>query len=603
MKGTVVNIWLNTIDKLYGTKMKEDVLVANGWDPHRIITPLEEVDDVRIKGIIESFAEKNNLTSDKLWQVIGKNNVQSFHDWFPSYFETNTAMGFLMLMDKVHAQLTKMIPGAKPPRLIPEPIDDKNFIMVYKSTRGLQHYLMGLIEGVGEFFNEKIEAQILKEYMEQDTHVVKIHLKFDKTPKKIRKYKISRMLSFGFIRSVSVKIALIPTVLSMIMQLQISGAENLLTVVAVPSVIFISVYLVSSLLLKPVHDIESELREIRSLNLSEDVNVLTGDKMESLSSESTKMKAALREEFTYYRGSVDDLYSYTEKFSEVAKKLSDVSGLIATSVEEVAEGASHQASETEESVTILSQNIEILNQISTKELEGKKRLEEAAKQIEISFSNLENVFAAMNLMKKNFSAVNIRGKELGSRVQDIKIIVSTVESIAEQTNLLALNASIEAARAGEMGRGFSVVAEEIRKLAEDSREAVSTINDNLNEFVVGVNEMVDQVNKQYIELNNGTHTMEKVTSESKEAVTSINSVTESISDISAKLSAETSRINDVFVNVHKLAAIAEENSASSQEMSANVTSFTTEIKTLTENIDELEKVILFLKNELKNIRL
>ena len=225
------------------------------------------------------------------------------------------------------------------------------------------------------------------------------------------------MLSFGFIRSISVKIALIPTVLSMIMQLQISGAENLLTVVAVPSVIFISVYLVSSLLLKPVHDIESELREIRSLNLSEDVNVLTGDKMESLSSESTKMKAALREEFTYYRGSVDDLYSYTEKFSEVAKKLSDVSGLIASSVEEVAEGASHQASETEESVTILSQNIEILNQISTKELEGKKRLEEAAKQIEISFSNLENVFAAMNLMKKNFSAVNIRGKELGSRVQ------------------------------------------------------------------------------------------------------------------------------------------------------------------------------------------
>ena len=71
-------------------------------------------------------------------------------------------MGFLMLMDKVHAQLTKMIPGAKPPRLIPEPIDDKNFIMVYKSTRGLQHYLMGLIEGVGEFFNEKIEAQILE---------------------------------------------------------------------------------------------------------------------------------------------------------------------------------------------------------------------------------------------------------------------------------------------------------------------------------------------------------------------------------------------------------------------------------------------------------
>jgi methyl-accepting chemotaxis protein len=66
---------------------------------------------------------------------------------------------------------------------------------------------------------------------------------------------------------------------------------------------------------------------------------------------------------------------------------------------------------------------------------------------------------------------------------------------------------------------------------------------------------------------------------------------------------ETEKINQVFDNVHKLAAIAEENSASSQEMSANVTSFAGEISKLTENIDELEKVVLFLKNELKRYKL
>ncbi|MFH5835312.1 heme NO-binding domain-containing protein [Proteiniclasticum sp. C24MP] len=603
MKGTVVNIWLNTIEKLYGTKMKEEVLAANGWDPHRIITPLEEIEDTRIKAIIGSFARKKDMTEDELWQTLGKHNVQSFHDWFPSYFETNTAMGFLMLMDKVHAQLTKMIPGAKPPRLIPEPVDEKNFIMVYKSTRGLQQYLMGLIEGVGEFFHEKIETKILEEYMEQDTHVVKIHLKFEKTPRKIRKYWLSSVLSFGFIRSISLKTALIPAVLSLIVQLRLSGLDGLLMALAVSAVVFLSVYLVSRLLLKPLHTIESDLREIRLLHLSEEVSVMTGDQLESLSHESAQMKAVLREEFTYYKGSMDDLYSFTGKFSEVAKKLSEVSGLIASSVEEVAEGASHQASETEESVHILSRNIEILNQISAKELEGKERLEKAAKQIEVSSENLENVFVTMNHMKNKFSAVNAQGKELGTKVQDIKTIVSTVESIAEQTNLLALNASIEAARAGEMGRGFSVVAEEIRKLAEDSRGAVSTINENLNEFVVGVNEMVHQVNSQYMELDSGTLTMETVTAESKEAVRSISDVTASISDISARLSEETERINDVFVNVHKLAAIAEENSASSQEMSANVTDFTAEISSLTENIDELEKVILFIKNDLKNIRL
>lgn len=238
-----------------------------------------------------------------------------------------------------------------------------------------------------------------------------------------------------------------------------------------------------------------------------------------------------------------------------------------------------------------------------KGVNGKKSLEDAVEQIEVSFKDLEKVSGKMNLVKENFSRVNETGKDLGTKVKDIISIVGTVESIAEQTNLLALNASIEAARAGEMGRGFSVVAEEIRKLAEDSKEAVSTINTNLNEFILGVNDMVSKVNDQYGELDAGTKTMENVTAESKTATKRIHAVSGSIAEISNKLSMETEKINQVFDNVHKLAAIAEENSASSQEMSANVTSFAGEISKLTENIDELEKVVLFLKNELKRYKL
>ena len=191
MKGTVVSIWINTISRIYGEKTKEEVLRANGWDPNRMITPLEEIEDHKIKGLIDAFARKQNIESEELWHILGQNNIKSFHDWFPSYFQTNTAMGFLMLMDKVHTQLTKMIPGAKPPRLIPIPVDDKNFQMVYKSTRGLHHYLMGLIVGVGKHFNEKIDAQIVEESMENDVHVVKINLKFEKSPKIIRRYTLS----------------------------------------------------------------------------------------------------------------------------------------------------------------------------------------------------------------------------------------------------------------------------------------------------------------------------------------------------------------------------------------------------------------------------
>lgn len=603
MKGTLVSIWLTTLTRLYGENTKNEVLKAAGWNPNRIITPLEEVNDDEIKKIIADFARKQNLTTEELYRNLGRNNVQSFREWFPSYFETNTAMGFLMMMDTVHTQLTKMIAGAKPPRLIPVPIDEKNFHMVYKSKRGLQHYLMGLIEGVGQHFGEMIQAEILEERIEEDGHVVKIHLAFEKSPKHMKKYQFSRVLSLGALKSISVKAALIPSVISGMTVLFLQGTENLGILLGTPLVVFGSTLFSTMLLLRPLKDISNEVESIKKLNLSQELKVVSADCFEQILKNISEAKGILKEEFTYYRGGMDDLYSFIGKFSKVAKNLSDVSELIAGSVEEVAEGAQHQATETESSVSILAENIEVLNSITAQEREGKSSLEDAVKQIELSFKAIEMVGENLNQVQMNFSKVNDQGKDLGAKVKNIISIVGTVESIAEQTNLLALNASIEAARAGEMGRGFNVVAEEIRKLAEDSKSSVSTINSRLNEFILGVNEMVQKVNDQYGQLDAGTKTMANVTADSRNAARRIHAVSDSISKSSTQLSLETEKINQVFDNVHKLAAIAEENSASSQEMSANVTSFAGEISALTENIDELEKVVLFLKNELRRYQL
>lgn len=604
MKGTVVNIWLNTISNLYGAKVKDAILTKEGWNPNKMITPLEEIEDAKILALMSAFAKNEGITTEELWKKLGQNNVASFYKWFPSYFDKSSAMGFMFLMDKIHTQLTKMIPGAKPPRMIPEEIDAHNMIITYKSKRGLYDYLMGLIEGVGKHFNEKIEAKILERKVESDgTHVVRIHLTFEKSPKQIKRYGLSKFLSFGFIKNMPLKIMLIPTLLSALLIFILNGVDNVALLITTPLVVLISGFFIATVVNKPMNSLNEELDKIKKLQLSDDIVVRTGDSIENTYQELTHAKEVLREEITYLKGGMDDLYSFTEKFSKVAGNMSQVSDLISRSVQEVAEGAIHQATETESSVSILADNIEILNTISKRELDGKESLEEAVKQIEVSFEDLENVSKKLNVVKDKFAEVNAQGNELSTKVKDIITIVSTVETIAEQTNLLALNASIEAARAGEMGRGFSVVAEEIRKLAEDSKQAVNTINNSLKLFTQGVNSMVHQVNDQFIELENGTKTMENVTEESKLASNRIKNVSSSISEISKQLSDETMKINRVFENMHTLAAIAEENSATSQEMSANVTNFSTEIITLSENITELEKVVLFLKDELKRYKI
>lgn len=604
MKGTVVNIWLNTIAKMYGENHRNEIMKSEGWNPSRLITPLEEIDDTKVFSLMNAFAKSKGIKTEDMWRKLGQNNIESFHNWFPSYFEKSSAKSFMMLMDKVHTQLTKMIPGAKPPRLIPEELDDKNVIITYKSKRGLVDYLMGLIEGCGSFFNEKIEAKIVDKSVASDgTHVVKVHIVFEKGTKEIRKYGFARFISFVLIKNVPFKISIIPSVLTLILIGVLNGFDNLPLLIATPILVLASSIIIGNAIVKPSKDLVEEISKIGDLNLRDDIVVVTNDYHEDIYDSLNHSKDRLREEFTYLKGGMDDLYSFTDKFAKVAKNLGEVSDLISKAVNEVAEGATHQATETESSVSILSDNIEILNKISDQELEGKESLESAVRQIEVSVNDLETVSGNLNQVKNNFAGVNAQGNELSKRIATIIEIVSTVESIAEQTNLLALNASIEAARAGEMGRGFSVVAEEIRKLAEDSKHAVNTINSSLNDFTQGVNSMVKQVNDQFIELEKGTQTMANVAEDSKVASSRIHAVSSSIADISSKLSDETAKINRVFENMHTLAAIAEENSATSQEMSANVMNFSSEIVHLSDNIDELEEVVKFLQSELRRYKL
>lgn len=602
MKGTVVATWLNSIEELYGREILEKSLSENGWPLGRLIAPLEDIPDAQPFAIVKSVAKYVNKDVEEVWHQIGRSNIKSFSKWYPSYFERSNLRDFIFMMDELHSQLTKKIPGAVPPRLIPTVLGSKDMEIYYISHRGMFSYFIGLLEGAAEFFGEKLRTRIIDKGREGEKHFIKVHLSFEKGEEYVKAYSFNKILSLGLLKSIPVRIAVFTGVLSLPFFVLASGNIHIFSVLYA-FITGIIAFGISSLTLRPVKGLKEQVEYMQNFDFASASRIATDDELEIISQSLEKLKENIQKDFLYLKGGTDDLYTFSTKFNSIAREMGNVSEVISSVVHQVAEGAVYQAEETEKSVTVLTQNIENLNLLAQRELDAKENLSAAVENIKHSFGEVKGVANLLLETKEQFKNVNQQGEDLAGRVQNIMEIVTTVEGIADQTNLLALNAAIEAARAGEQGRGFAVVADEIRKLADDVKQAVKTINENLQYFIGEVSNLVTDISRQFVQLEKSNQSLEKAVADNMKSTEEINRVAYTIVELVEELSKETKHISEVFQNLHTLAAIAEENSASSEEMSANVAEYSDKIKELTSYVEQLEKLTQGFQQELRKYKI
>ncbi len=326
-------------------------------------------------------------------------------------------------------------------------------------------------------------------------------------------------------------------------------------------------YLIGKGLVKPMDDILLSIEEIKDKDLSFERNISTNDLFEDMNNSINEIKASIKTDFVGYKGTTDELNVFADRFNDISANMSDTSKDITNVVEQVAYGgAINQAEETESAAYNLNAGIQNLNAIAEEENKGKAALEEAVNNIEKGFEDLRYTSNSLNSILNEFSQVKEKGVNLQDSAHNVMEIVKTVERIAEQTNLLALNASIEASRAGEYGQGFTVVALEIRKLAEGSKEAVQSINDILASFVTEIDEFVGgDIEGQYKILDKENQSLSTLSTETSQIVDTIQDVADLIIQLVEQLNAETETMNKISYHIESLAAIAEENSASSKK--------------------------------------
>ncbi|BDB03408.1 heme NO-binding domain-containing protein [Clostridium botulinum] len=598
MKGTVVATWVKTCRKLYGEEAVDQAMNAVGWQG-KIFSPMENVEDTKVKNMINKIASNVNKNVKTLWGQIGQDNLKAFNNDYPAFFEHENLYSFLKSMFDVHIVMTKKFPGAKPPLLTIEPISEKQAIFSYSSKRGMFDYFLGLLKGSAEHFKENIKV----DEMERKDDFLKLKLTFEKNIYYNKTFKFNKILSLGFIKNIGGKVALFTFILTILSSFALLGFNNLLKVLSIAFISSVAAYISTEILLKPKYLIFEEINKINKNHYVEDGDIKTDDFLEELYKELKKHKDIIKADFVGFKGVTDEMNTFVGNINVISETMNHTSTEISGVVEQVASCAVNQAQNTEQVVAVLNDNIQNLKDIVNSENSNKLELEKALEKVNNSYNNVNNTSKNILDSLEKFQKVKDKGLELETKAKDITNIVSIVSGISEQTNLLALNASIEAARAGEQGKGFAVVAEEVRKLAEQSKEAVEEINNNLIEFAGDIKNLVIRIESQYNVLEQETDRLEEVRDISYGATTSIGTVASAMIKTINELNKEADSISSIYDNIESLAAIAEENSASSEEVSANVSSYTNEIKKLVNNIHEFKQITETFKSDLSRYKI
>ncbi|MBK8419089.1 methyl-accepting chemotaxis protein [Candidatus Villigracilis saccharophilus] len=263
-------------------------------------------------------------------------------------------------------------------------------------------------------------------------------------------------------------------------------------------------------------------------------------------------------------------------------------------IDGVAKGAQEQAKAISQASQITSRINTAIEQVAANAQAVTRDSAQAATYSRDGAKTVKETITGMEAIRSKVGLSATKVEEMGTRSEEIGAIVETIEDIASQTNLLALNAAIEAARAGEQGKGFAVVADEVRKLAERSSLATKEIAALIKGIQKTVSEAVTamQASAQEVELGvTRAHSAGEVLDNILGAAESVYKQAEEAGNTAAKVGAAAAELVEA---VDAVSAVIEENTAATEEMAANSTELTQAIENIAsvseENSASVEEV-------------